>query len=215
MSNSHKGAAVSLRAGLLLVVVAGVPRVRISLTHYQSLPQRRDFKRFREAKTLVAATSKKLIDDWRADHRLPSANSLAHCGAPAGEADALNLPGGDAAPVKRAAGEGVAPGSFLGLLLDARDRGTGESLSDMSIMSQTNTFTLAGVETTSTALSFAIHGVASHPEVERRLLAEVDAYGRDREVRCLMRISALTGSMGLLPHCAASVNRCTSCGTLG
>jgi len=38
------------------------------------------------------------------------------------------------------------------------------------------TFILAGYETTSVALTYAIFGVASYPEVERKLLAEVDAF---------------------------------------
>ena len=38
------------------------------------------------------------------------------------------------------------------------------------------TFILAGYETTSVALTYAIFGIASYPEVERKLLAEVDAF---------------------------------------
>ena len=38
------------------------------------------------------------------------------------------------------------------------------------------TFILAGYETTSVALTWAIFAIASYPEVERKLLAEVDAF---------------------------------------
>ncbi len=38
----------------------------------------------------------------------------------------------------------------------------------------------AGYETTANALSFAIYCLATHPEAEARLLAEVDAFGADK-----------------------------------
>jgi cytochrome P450 len=87
-----------------------------------------------------------------------------------------------AAPGKRAAGVGVSPGSFLGLLLQARHRGTGEQLSDKVVMAQSNTFILAGYETTANTLAFSIYNIARYPEVQERLLEEVDAFGRGRPV---------------------------------
>lgn len=45
---------------------------------------------------------------------------------------------------------------------------------------QCNTLIAAGYETSSTALAFTIHLLASHPEAEAKLLAEVDAFGRDK-----------------------------------
>jgi cytochrome P450 len=49
-------------------------------------------------------------------------------------------------------------------------------------VAQSNTFILAGYETTANTLSFCIYSIANEPEVQRRLLQEVDAFGRDRRV---------------------------------
>lgn len=78
---------------------------------------------------------------------------------------------------------GVAPGSFLGLLLAARDQ-QGHALSDRQMAAQANVFTLAGYETTANTLSYAIYCLAAHPEAQQRLLAELDALEgpRDREI---------------------------------
>ncbi|KAG2432736.1 hypothetical protein HYH02_012870 [Chlamydomonas schloesseri] len=59
---------------------------------------------------------------------------------------------------------GVAPGSFLDLMLAARDRASGAALTDRMVAAQVQTFLLAGYETTANALAFAIYCVASHPE---------------------------------------------------
>lgn len=57
-------------------------------------------------------------------------------------------------------------------------------LLDLQIVGQANTFTLAGYETTANTLSYCVYNIASHPEVQGRLLAEIDAYGRHRKVAC-------------------------------
>ncbi|MBB5953583.1 pentalenene oxygenase [Saccharothrix tamanrassetensis] len=69
-------------------------------------------------------------------------------------------------------------GDLLSALLSAGDSestGDARTLSDDEIVDQVMTFHLAGSETTATALSWALHLVAGHPDVERRLHAEVDA----------------------------------------
>lgn len=58
-----------------------------------------------------------------------------------------------------------------------------EPLSDAEIRDEAVTLLLAGHETTAGALAFAFHLLASHPEVERRLHAEVDAVLGDRRPR--------------------------------
>jgi pentalenene oxygenase len=40
-----------------------------------------------------------------------------------------------------------------------------------------------GYETTANTLAYCVYNIAAHPEVEARLLAEVDAYGRGRKVQ--------------------------------
>lgn len=76
----------------------------------------------------------------------------------------------------------MAPGSFMGLMLTARDKTNGSALSDAAVVAQANTFTLAGYETTANTLAYCVYNIAAHPQVQARLLAEVDAYGRGRKV---------------------------------
>ena len=61
---------------------------------------------------------------------------------------------------------------LLGLLLDARD---GDSaLTDAEVRDQVLVFLLAGHETTSTALTYALHLLGRHPSVQQRLRDEPD-----------------------------------------
>jgi cytochrome P450 len=43
------------------------------------------------------------------------------------------------------------------------------------VVAQANTFLLAGMETTANSLAFSIYLLATHPEAEARLMAEIDA----------------------------------------
>ncbi|GLC53342.1 hypothetical protein PLESTB_000734000 [Pleodorina starrii] len=75
----------------------------------------------------------------------------------------------------------VAVGSFLGLILSARDKASGAALTDLQVAAQVQTFILAGYETTANGLAFAVYCIATNPKVERRLLAEIDeVLGPDR-----------------------------------
>ncbi|HZE41010.1 MAG TPA: cytochrome P450 [Stackebrandtia sp.] len=62
---------------------------------------------------------------------------------------------------------------LLGLLLAARTE-DGDRLSASEIRDQVLVFLLAGHETTATSLSFALHLLAKHPELQERARAEVD-----------------------------------------
>ncbi|MEV0253420.1 cytochrome P450 [Streptomyces sp. NPDC050732] len=64
-------------------------------------------------------------------------------------------------------------GDLLSALLNARDE-DGSRLSDQEVHDQVMTLLLAGVETTASALTWAWHLLAGHPEVAARLHAEVD-----------------------------------------
>lgn len=70
---------------------------------------------------------------------------------------------------------------LLALMLDGQDAKTGERLPDENIRYQVITFLIAGHETTSGLLSFALHALLAHPEVMARARAEADAVlaGRD------------------------------------
>ncbi|MGW2636943.1 cytochrome P450 [Streptomyces sp. NPDC001348] len=65
-------------------------------------------------------------------------------------------------------------GDLLSALLAARDEDNGGALTDREVHDQVMTLLLAGVETTASALTWAWHLLAAHPEAEARLHAEVD-----------------------------------------
>ncbi len=65
-------------------------------------------------------------------------------------------------------------GDLLGIMLGTTHPATGERLSDQNIRYQILTFLVAGHETTSGTLSFALHYLARNPEVLARAVAEVD-----------------------------------------
>ena len=78
---------------------------------------------------------------------------------------------------RRARGE---PGSdLLGLLLQARDPETGAPLPEASLVDNLLTFVSAGHETTALALAWTFRVLAEHPEVERRVVAEMARLGDD------------------------------------
>ncbi|MDT0309701.1 cytochrome P450 [Streptomyces sp. DSM 44917] len=63
---------------------------------------------------------------------------------------------------------------LLGLMLNTEQPGTGERLDPVNIRYQVITFLVAGHETTSGALSFALYYLAKHPEIQARAREEVD-----------------------------------------
>mmetsp|Transcript_30640 Transcript_30640/g.86665 ORF Transcript_30640/g.86665 Transcript_30640/m.86665 type:complete len:403 (-) Transcript_30640:455-1663(-) len=92
--------------------------------------------------------------------------------APKADGDASQCPLAKASP---------AVGSFLRRLTSHRDPGTKESLSNVAVASQAFLFMLAGYETTANALAFTLYNVTRFPEVEKKIIEEVDAFGRDKE----------------------------------
>ncbi|MFJ3876351.1 cytochrome P450 [Streptomyces sp. NPDC090077] len=81
---------------------------------------------------------------------------------------------------RRASGD-TRTDDLLGRMLHTRDAATGEPLDDTNIRNQVITFLIAGHETTSGALSFALHYLTKHPEVLARAQAEVDALWGDQD----------------------------------
>ncbi len=75
---------------------------------------------------------------------------------------------------RRAMRPDEAPRDILSLMLEAVDPLTGERLDDDNIRDQLVTFLIAGHETTSGLLSFAIYYMLHHPEVLQKAQAEVD-----------------------------------------
>jgi cytochrome P450 len=73
--------------------------------------------------------------------------------------------------------DGTAYDDLLSALLAARDHADKESkqsLTDAEVRDQVVTFFFAGAETTASLLSWTLHLLADHPEIERQLHAEVD-----------------------------------------
>jgi cytochrome P450 len=64
---------------------------------------------------------------------------------------------------------------LLSMLLSARDEETGESMSDQQLRDEVLTLLLGGHETTAMALTWTWYLLSQHPEVERRLHAELDS----------------------------------------
>jgi cytochrome P450 len=78
----------------------------------------------------------------------------------------------------------AAPGGhddLLAMLVEARDDETGEGMTDVQLRDEVLTLLMAGHETTANALTWTFHLVGTHPEVEERLLAEVDSVLGDRD----------------------------------
>jgi cytochrome P450 len=89
---------------------------------------------------------------------------------------------------RRAAPEGH--DDLLSMLMSAREEGSDVGMSDRQLMDELLTLTLAGHETTANALSFTFFLLSRHPDVRRRLTAEVDAVlsGRTPELADLPRM---------------------------
>jgi len=70
---------------------------------------------------------------------------------------------------------------LLGRMLHTHDPVTGEPLDDVNIRHQAITFLIAGHETTSGALSFALYYLTKHPAILARAQAEVDTLWGDTD----------------------------------
>ncbi|MFV0132332.1 cytochrome P450 [Streptomyces sp. HMX87] len=101
-------------------------------------------------------------------------------------------------------------GDLLDRMLETRHPQTGERLSPENVRRQVITFLVAGHETTSGALSFALHYLAQHPDVADRARAEVDrvwgdtaapAYDQVARLRYVRRV--LDESLRLWPTAPA------------
>ncbi|MFE2061324.1 cytochrome P450 [Streptomyces sp. NPDC059467] len=80
----------------------------------------------------------------------------------------------------QASGRGT--GDMLSLLMAATDESTGQPLTEDQICSEILTLAVAGTETTASVLSWVLYELARNPEIESRVLAELDAVLGDRPV---------------------------------
>ncbi|MFJ6841531.1 cytochrome P450 [Streptomyces griseoluteus] len=115
---------------------------------------------------------------------------------------------------RRASGRGE--GDLLDRMLETAHPETGERLSAENVRKQVITFLVAGHETTSGALSFALYYLARHPEIAARARAEVDrvwgdtpepGYDQVARLRYLRRV--LDESLRLWPTAPAFAREAT------
>ncbi|MEO8849328.1 MAG: cytochrome P450 [Casimicrobiaceae bacterium] len=78
---------------------------------------------------------------------------------------------------RRRAGDGGA--GILQTLIDARDRHSGEPMSDRQVRDEVFTLIVAGHETTASALAWTWYLIATHPHVAARLTEEIDGASDD------------------------------------
>jgi enediyne biosynthesis protein E7 len=64
---------------------------------------------------------------------------------------------------------------FLAMLMNARDKESGATMSERELIDEVMTLVVAGHETTASALNWTWYLLAQHPQVEARLHAEIDA----------------------------------------
>ena len=106
----------------------------------------------------------------------------------------------------------AAPRDLLTLLLEARDPETGLGLSDDDVKANIITFLIAGHETTSNALTWALYLLSEHPEARAAVESEVDELMPDGRVdptrvdAFVHTRAALDEAMRLYPP-AASITR--------
>ncbi|MFP5346341.1 MAG: bifunctional cytochrome P450/NADPH--P450 reductase, partial [Actinomycetes bacterium] len=93
---------------------------------------------------------------------------------------------------RRAQGEDADATDLLGRMLTGVDRKTGEKLPDENIIAQCITFLIAGHETTSGLLSFAVYYLLENPEVVERARAEVDDVLAETAVPTFDQVHRLT-----------------------
>ena len=77
--------------------------------------------------------------------------------------------------VERRRRDSVRRNDIVSLLIDARDRQTGEPMSDRELLDEIMTLIVAGHETTASSLNWFWYLLTQSPDVEARLHAEVDA----------------------------------------
>jgi cytochrome P450 len=77
--------------------------------------------------------------------------------------------------IARRRAEGRDEFDFLGMLMNARDKETGEPMNERALIDEVLTLVVAGHETTASGLNWTWYLLSQHPEVEARLHAELDA----------------------------------------
>jgi cytochrome P450 len=77
--------------------------------------------------------------------------------------------------VKRRRANGEEHPDFLGMLMTARDKETGDAMSERELIDEVMTLVVAGHETTASGLNWTWYLLSQHPDVDAKLAAELAA----------------------------------------
>jgi cytochrome P450 len=80
---------------------------------------------------------------------------------------------------------------YIGLLMDARDKETGEPMNDRQLIDEVMTLIVAGHETTASGLNWTWYLLSQHPEVDARLHAQIESVPEDSDPPSLAQMEAL------------------------
>lgn len=117
---------------------------------------------------------------------------------------------------RRGAADDGRPRDILNALLRARDAKTGEAIGAKGLREETKTLFVAGFETTATALAWALHALARHPEAAARWHEELDQVlaGRPPGIQDLHRLpftaAIVSETLRLYPPVYNVVRECVS-----
>lgn len=75
--------------------------------------------------------------------------------------------------------QGVERNDFLGTFMSAKDKETGETMTDKEIIDEVMTLIVAGHETSACTLNWVWYLLSQHPEAEQKVQAEADQFSTD------------------------------------
>ncbi|WP_406358658.1 cytochrome P450 [Streptomyces sp. NBC_01635] len=171
MREEASGAADGWSSGQALDVREAMVKLSLDMlakTVFSGSLDERTFRRLRRDLSVVmnGVGSRVMLPDWAERLPLPVNRRFDRA------RDAVR------ATIDTAVGElqasGRDTGDMLSLLLRARDEETGQPLTSHQISSEILTLAVAGTETTASVLSWALYELARHPDVEERVLGELD-----------------------------------------
>ncbi len=162
------------RQGEDLAVTDDMTRLTLDTIALTGFGQRFDSFRTPDLHPFLGAMGRVLADSQARLSRLPGTERLyaRRDRRIQADIDAMNTLVDDVVAARKAGGAKV--DDLLGLMLDAVDPESGERLSDVNVRYQILTFLIAGHETTSGLLSFAVYQLLRNPQVLAQAYAEVD-----------------------------------------
>jgi len=86
---------------------------------------------------------------------------------------------------------------YVGMLMNARDKETGDAMREPELIDEILTLIVAGHETTASGLNWTWYLLSQHPEAEAKLHAELDAAG-EQAAPALTRMEALAYTQNVI-----------------